>query len=795
MAHDPQAVTLQPGLGELLHFSQTLDSISGNCVTAVAANQLRQLQPTTSLAELEARFDATDELCILLERGTQPALDNFPDLDTPLRRLELGSAALNSEELHHVSIVLKTAAAVGKSFVEHTDLPYWQAAAGAWDPWPEGAQRIDAVIDDDLTIKSTASKQLQAIRRTIARQEAQVRKRLGDLHSQALTEGWGQEEPVAWREGRLVIALKTSHKRKIKGLVHGYSGSGATAFVEPLEVFERNNEIAALHEDERAEIARLLAELTDQLRPCAESLAACVAALYELDIHLALARWARQHKAVRPVIEAGGRLHLAQARNPVLVEHREVVPLDLQFGDRSKVLLISGPNAGGKTVVLLTVGLFAMLAQSGVFLPADEARLPLFYKLFADLGDRQSLENDLSTFSAHLTNLQTITRECDGDALVLLDELGTGTEPEAGAALGQTFLENIMANGAFCLATTHLNRLKLWAQDQEGIQNAGMEFDPAELAPTYKLQPGQPGASYALEIARRIGLEEELLTRAEELMPEAAVNLEELLVSLREDRAVVDRLQSRLAEQEQELRARESAISVKEGEIKATHRRARKDALHEAEQLVKDLNRQLERTITEVRTKGGSLTGDDIRQAKAEVSREKDRITAELRELAGEVVTDLAPADLKEGLWVNLRDQNRVGQVIKVSRGGKRVTLEVEGTRLTVSSEQLAAADPPQNSDEAAPQGMTRVNVSPAPGGYSLDLRGERGEAAVARVGQFIDQAIVGNLRELEIIHGKGTGILQKLVWELLEEHPQVLSYQFADFDAGGTGVTIVVLK
>ncbi|MCH8836425.1 MAG: Smr/MutS family protein [Candidatus Marinimicrobia bacterium] len=784
-----------PGLGETLHFRPALIIISGYCVTTAAREAVRSLWPITDRQALEQRFLATAELHQMVERSSLPPLGAFPDIRPALALLEKGGATLSAERLHQVRSLLQAAQPVYQFLREQKDIPYWRDQVTRLDPWPQGTDQIDLVVDDDLSIKSSASPELRHIREAVRRSEERVRRRLEELHAKALQAGWGQSEPIAWREGRLVIALKASHKRKIKGLIHGHSSSGATAFVEPLEVFDLNNEIAALQEEERAEITRLLAALTDALRPYSEPLGQCVETLHHLDMHLAQARWAHKLSAVQPSLVEQGELRLVQAVNPVLAEHREVVPLDLVLGGPERLLLISGPNAGGKTVVLLTVGLLVMLAQCGIFVPAKAAQMPLYQGLFADLGDRQSLESDLSTFSAHLTNLRDIAAHCTSESLVLLDELGTGTEPEAGAALAQTFLERIGQSGAWCLATTHLNRLKLWAQDAPGIENAGMEFDPRELRPTYRLLQGRPGASYALEIARRMGLDEELLSRAQELIPEAAVNLEELLVSLREDRAALDHRRQELAGSLKELEKRERKLARMEQEIKVAHRRAKQDALREAEQLVAQMNRRLEAAIAELRSKGAALSREDIRQAKELVTQEKERIQVAQEDLSEAQPAPLPPGEIQPGQWVTLHAQDRRGQVVRLSRNRRKVTVQVGGARLTVPLEQLAWAEPP--GDDEGPTSRTAAvrYKSSGAGGYRLDLRGERGEEAVARLDRFISQAIVADLRELEIIHGKGTGILQKLVHESLAEHPQVSSYRFANFDAGGTGMTVVELK
>ncbi len=794
-------------LGTLFHFSQVLASISELCVTPVARESITSLWPIVDLTTLHERYAATAELLGLLERESPPPLSSFPDIRPALERVAMGVDALGPEEFHRVRQVLQLLTPLEQFLNEQVDIPYWRGVTADLNPWPPGLAEINRVVEDDLsgapdeqtvpTIKSSASKTLQRIRSTITRREEQARSRLAALHRDALKAGWAQNEPIAWREGRLVIALKASHKRKLQGLIHGYSSSGGTAFVEPLEIFDINNEIAALREDEQAEEHRLLAALTTAIRPYCDDLVVSTELLYRLDAHLAQAHWAAHHQAIQPQLAQDSPLRVTGARNPVLAEHREVVPLDLSLGETERILLISGPNAGGKTVVLLTLGLFIMLAQSGLFVPAKRAELPLCQGLFADLGDRQSLENDLSTFSAHLLNLKSIAAACGRDTLVLLDELGTGTEPGAGAALGQTFLEEIMRKGAFCLATTHLNRLKLWAQGEAGVLNAGMAFDPEQLRPTYQLQIGQPGASFALEIARRMGLDDPLLKRAQALMPDADVNLEDLLVSLEADRARLDRQQAQLLDRAKEVTRQEQQVAARKAEVQATHRRARKDALQEAEQLVADMNRRLEATIAEIRRKGAGLAGTDIRRAKRTVAGERQRVADEQARLADEEPQLLAIEDVVPGMWVVLREQGHRGQVEQVSRGKKRVTVLVDGTHLVLPLDQLAPATVPSPAENPPEAGAAIRSGAALAGevGYRLDLRGWRGEEAVAEVDRFLNRAILANLPRLEIIHGKGTGILQKLVREFLAEQPQVKSFDFADFDAGGTGVTLVELK
>ncbi len=794
-------------LGELLHFTQVLESVGSFCVTGVARERINTIRPVTDLQQLSQRYTATAELLMLLERDSPPPLGSSPDIRPALQRLKLGASILTPEEFHQVRLVLQVLEPLHTFFRDQADLSYWSQRTNHFNPWSRGIAEINRIIEENLpdgtasqtvsAVKSTASRELQRLRAAISKLELQIRRRLDELHTQARQSGWAQDEPIAWREGRLVIALKSSYKRKLRGLIHGHSSSGATAFVEPLEVFDMNNELATLRDDEKTEELRLLSALTNTLRPFADNLALSAETLYHLDVHLAQARWAHKLEAVQPDLIPDGPLDLAGARNPVLAEHREVVPLDIRLDETERIIIISGPNAGGKTVVLLTVGLAVMLAQSGLFIPAKRATLPLFQALYTDLGDRQSLEQDLSTFSAHLSNLKGILSRCDHSTLVLLDELGTGTEPEAGAALGQTFLESIRDRQAYCLASTHLNRLKLWAQDEPGILNAGMAFDDRELRPTYRLEIGHPGASFALEIAQRLGLDEHLLQRAQALMPQAAVSLENLLVSLEADRADVQRLNSELSSRLTELEAREQQVSAREAELQAAHRRARKDALGDAEQMLSDMNRRLEAVIAEIRSKGASLTRDDIRSAKRTIAREMQRIADERSRLTEEEPDQLSMDDLQPGMWVTLKEQGRLARVEKRYPGRSRVTVNVEGMRLTLPVDQLVRGHEPQPERIESPPIKTagvKVEIQ-GPASYRLDLRGQRGDEAVAAVDRFLNRAILAGLSEVEIIHGKGTGALQERVQEFLQEHPQVKSFRFADFDAGGTGVTLVELR
>ncbi len=780
-------------LWELLHFDHVLSAIAENCVTAAGRELLLASAPLGDPDERSEALRATAELVQLLEAHSPPPFRAVDDIRADLSGRDKGGPPLSAEQFGSLRTLLLAATALQKFFAPRPELAHWSQAARSLQPWPDGMEAIDRIVDDDLTVKSSASPTLGKIRAAISRKEVQVRSRLAALHARALDSGWGQPEPVAWRDGRLVIALKASHKRKIKGLIHGYSGSGATAFVEPLEVFELNNEIAALAEDEQAEIIRVLTQLTAELGPYMAAVLEALAVIHSLDRHLAIARWSHANAAVEPRFSDDGSLTLRQARNPVLASHREVVPLDLSLSPRERLLLISGPNAGGKTVVLLTTGLLALMAHCGLPVPAREAIFPALDGLYADLGDRQSLTQDLSTFSAHLTNLKAIAAVVGPGSLVLLDELGTGTEPESGAALGQAFLEEIRARGALCLATTHLNRLKMWAQGEDGVVSGAMTFDNAELAPTFQLQLHQPGASYALEIAQRLGLDPKLLERARELIPDSAMEVEQLLVTLQNQRTQVAAETAALEARAADFEAREQSLRQREDQVAAAHRRAEKDALAEARELVSAINRRLEGVIAGIRSRDDQLTSDDIRRAKGEMAAIRAELDGRAEQLKGAAPAPLTADQLLPGQWVELRSQGRRGEIVRTSQGGRKVAVDIDGTRITVPVEDLLPAEPPQ---EPANEGHHAVTVELAgSAGFQLDLRGQRGDEAVAELDKFLNRAILADLHELEIIHGKGTGALQNRVHEALDEHPQVASFRFANFDAGGTGATLVTLK
>lgn len=792
----PITSTLQPwsdDLTELLHFDQVLAEIAKHCLMAAGRELVAALRPIPDPPIRAAHLDATRELVHLLEGHQAPPLALVDDLRPTLSGRDKGGAPLSADEFGSLRTLLLVSGQVAGFFETQEACSHWRSLSPQLIPWEDGPQAIDEIIDEDLIVRDAASPALRKVRQSIRRKERTARDKLNALHAKAMESGWGQAEPLAWRDGRLVIALKASHKRKIKGLIHDYSSSGATAFVEPLAIFDINNEIANLREEEAAEILRLLTALTDLLRPFMPSVMACQEILHRLDMHLAIAHWAHDLGATDPAFSTDGRLDLTAAINPILAQRREVVPLNLTLGPADRLLLISGPNAGGKTVVLLTVGLLAMMAHSGLPVPARDALFPELRGIYADLGDRQSLEHDLSTFSAHLTNLRDIAAACGPGTLVLLDELGTGTEPESGAALGQSFLETIRERGALCLVTTHLNRLKVWGQSEAGVISGAMSFDPDALEPTFELRLHQPGASYALEIAQRLGLDKAILERARDLMPDSALELEDLLVTLQTQRAALDKQADALARRTADINAREKMVTGKEEQLAKVRRRAEKAAVAEARQLVDGVNGRLERVIAEIRERDQELTADDIRKARGVVAAISADLQNRDRALKTAAPQPLGPDDLQPGTWVEVLSQGRKGEIVQVSRNGKKVTVSIGDTRVIVPSDQLAAADPPAQS-HATPVPQTLVSTG-GDVGYQLDLRGVRGDEAMQQLDRFLDRAILAGLQEVEIIHGKGTGVLQTLVHESLAEHPQVAEFHFADFDAGGTGATLATLK
>jgi DNA mismatch repair protein MutS2 len=774
---------------ELLEFPKILDELAGLCVSPEGAASLRAQPIVTDPEPLAGAHRLALEFRAILESGESfPGFD-FPDLDGAVSLLGKQGLQLEGEDLARMGrwilsglklkrAVLKTGGGSGLADI----------ASGI----PDLAlltRRIFRIVDHEGQLKEKQIPELAAIRDRIRRHRADADRSVRGLLDEHAYRAYWQTTTPTQRDGRVVLPLKAQYKGRVKGIVHEMSASGSTLFIEPLEVVEKNNAIVQEENLYKLEVRRILRQLTAEVSARAAEVALMVEKVAFLDTILARARYALLHACrCAETSQGGGGISLRAARHPLLGDR--VVPVSVSAGGDNGVLIITGPNTGGKTVSLKTVGLLALMNQFGMEIPAAEgSTLPLFDAIFADIGDEQSIAQSLSTFSAHVMNLAGIVRQATSRSLVLLDELGAGTDPQEGVALAMALLDHFLATGCIVMVTTHHGILKNYGATRPGAQNASMGFDHETLGPTYRILMGVPGESHALEIARRSGLPESVLASA--------------FSYLEDERTDISRLVSNLAERHQKLVVAEEEHKALEHSLREKWRTTDLKALalrqkelelrrHGLKEL-RDFLGQARKDWEAMREKGGAGGGTDFGRFAAGI---QERIAAEeLRiEREGESLTPAQSFEVTEGMEVIINRTGRRGKVVRKDKG-RRWVVETETLRLSLLPGELRPAG------EASPGASPLVSVSYTPASpidppvLELHLRGMRLEEAMRLVEKQIDSALLHGLREFSIVHGKGEGILRTAIHKYLRGLNVVEDFRFSPHEEGGFGKTNVTLK
>jgi DNA mismatch repair protein MutS2 len=652
-------------------------------------------------------------------------------------------------------------------------------------------QTLSSYFDDQGKLADNATPELARVRKRLREEESQMRRLTDRLFRQAADAGWVPEGISATvRDGRLVIPILAEHKRKLKGLVVDESSTGQTVFMEPVEVLEANNEIRDLQLAERREIIRILRELTDLLRSNLHHLQQGYTFLAVADFTYAKARLSLELEADLPELQQEPILRWQEARHPLLVLNlkgkRPMVPLNLTLDGADHFLLVSGPNAGGKSVCLKTVGLIQYMLQCGLLVPLDSrSRMGLFSNLMVDIGDQQSIENDLSTYSSHLRNMKLFTASADDQSMVLLDELGGGTDPNFGGGIAQAVLADLISKKCWGVATTHYHNLKVFASNTPGILNGAMLFDTTKLQPLYVLEVGKPGSSFALEIAQKIGFPERLLQDAEEIIGKDVAGLEKLIKKVAEDQQEIQRKTRTVAQREKELAALQERYQKLADELEARKKEILERARSEASLLLKETNREIEKTIRH------------IKENKAE-KKETKKVRESLKELSTKVATPQAKlevVELKVGDKVRIRGQEVTGTLLEIN--GKQTVIRFGEIRTVAKLDQLVRSDQVQEDPvvkKARSLGLD-LYARQATFNTTLDVRGKRVEEVLPILTQFIDDALLLAHGELRILHGKGEGVLRQVIREALKRNKHVASAADEHVERGGAGITVVVLK
>jgi DNA mismatch repair protein MutS2 len=775
-----------------LEFEKVRQRLLRYAASAPGRDLLERLPVRTSLASIQAEQDKVSEMKRLLEREEPLSLEGVHPIAEAASKAAIDGMMLGARDLLHVMMSLRAARLARAHLArQREEFPLLWEIGDAIGTDKVLEYNIDQAIDENGALKANASRELQSIRRAIADRYDDLRKRLASILRSVSDQGFSQDEIITTREGRMVIPVKSEHKNRVPGFMHSASSSGATVFIEPTETLELNNEIRSLGFQEQREIERLLRALTAQVGERKALLHGNLHLLAELDSLQARARYSLEILGIAPVFGRGGEIILRDARHPLLLMHHgraKTVPLTLSVGGETRTLLISGPNAGGKSVAMKTVGILVLMAQSGMHIPAgDGTTLPLFESLFVDVGDDQSIENDLSTFSSHLAHLKEIAELADARSLVLIDEIGSGTDPSEGGAIASAFLEMLTRRGCTTIATTHQGNIKVFAHETAGMANGAMEFDQATLQPTYRYLAGVPGSSYALAMAERLGFPAGIMSRAGELLGGQHARLESLVSDLesavqraRADRDAADAEKKRLQDLVAEYESRNKKLSAEIREVK-------KKAVDEAEAVVRNANALIEKTVRDIREQQASK--ETVREARTSVQ----SLQTELRELNRDLAVPAAPAEKPSvGTLVSFLDGGEAGELVEISPDGKTAIVLVGSIKMRVPAADLKPAKKRSPAPRWSP--VDSASEKPDEVRRELDLRGMTGDEALPLVDKFIDDAVLSGLHRIDIIHGKGTGALRKKVTDFLSAHPRVKSHRLGEWNEGGTGATVVEL-
>jgi DNA mismatch repair protein MutS2 len=796
---------------EVLEF-ETLRRLLARYVSSpLGQRELSRLEPHEDRLRLTEDLAETEEAIEYLRLASrpQPAMRGaaiglefagLPDVEPAVHKMRIEGASLDPQEVLGL-IALLDRAADAKSVLT--------AAAGRFPRLGRRAQAIgdfrallrelEGKIQPDGTLSDHASVALARLRRDIERQKKSIQESLERFLKAHREEGVLQEEFITIRNERFVVPVVAGQRRRLDGVIHGASSSGHTLFVEPLETIELNNELVRLSEEEAREAHRILIEITDRLRGHGESIRRTLAAMAELDWIFAKARFAQEFECSVP--RFGERLLLRDARHPLLEDvlrrqQKSAVPISLELTRDCRTLLISGPNTGGKTVALKTVGLLSLMAQSGLPVPAAEAEFPLFEQVLADIGDYQSIQENLSTFSAHVSNIGEMALDVTAQSLVLLDELGAATDPEEGGALGIAIVEHFRAAGAYTLVSTHLMALKVYGASTDGVVNGSMGFDETTLQPTFHLHLGLPGKSAGLEIATRLGMPEDIMLRARRSLSDRERDVARLLADLHRRIEETQELERSLREKIAETEKRQRELA-REWETRETAKL--KELERRTEQVLANFEEQAKEAIRQIVESG------ERRKAEQEALRRVSKVKRALREefLSTVLATQdearqgqIQPLRIEEGARVRVRDLREPARVRR-KLGNGRFEVEAGFLKMQVSEEDVVEVLPEGPETGARlPQGV-RDRPAPelAPLYQEINVIGRRAEEARDAVDEFLDRAVMATASKVRIVHGHGMGVLKKVVADLLSRHPHVAKFYPATQQEGGAGVTIVELR
>lgn len=771
-----------------LEFPKVLDLISRYAITESGRNKVLNLLPVNNPDYIKNEGELVNEAKELLNTVGYPPIEYLSEIFTVISETRIDGAVISGIKLLEILKLAKTSRLLRQFIFQESkeNSLLKQKASGLFaDKLFEN--RIEKIITEQGEIKENASTELARLRKEINNKKSELVKSINRIIKSLKEEDIVREDYLTLRDGRMVIPVKVEHKRHLRGFIHSESSTGQTVYIEPEETLDLNNDIISTSFAEKREIERILKELTKVIGQSAGQLKVSLEALAEIDSIFARAKYSLEIIGEFPGIENSKPLYLSEARHPLLLKklgRQNTVPLSFELNDIN-VVVITGPNAGGKTVVLKTIGLLNLMLQAGIHVPVNsESNFHIFDNILIDIGDQQSIEDDLSTFSSHLKNLTHIINSSDSKTLILLDEIGTGTEPAEGSALAASILDELQKKGSLVFATTHHGSLKVFAFNQKRMQNAAMEFDHSNLFPTYRFHLGIPGSSYAFEIAKRSGISESILDNAKKNIDDDKYSLERFLSELEEKSNKLNKKLNELEIENTRLKGLSALYKKSYEKIENEKKEILKKVKVESDLYLDNVNKQIEKVIKEIREK----------EASKEVIREAKKIIQDVKEENKNAFNFLNDKtndnrQYKVGDTVAIKNSSTVGKIVEINKEKVQATILVGSIKMKVKLSELIEAAESKSVQKEKFNNFPITEID-----YRLDIRGERPEEAEYKVIRFIDEAYQASLDRVEILHGKGTGALKKTVWDILKHHDKIKNYYFAAIEFGGDGITIVEL-
>jgi DNA mismatch repair protein MutS2 len=767
----------------VLEYDAIRQKVVAHCATPMGAERARQMTPRTDEEAIRVALQQTSEARRLIDLAEEMPLRGVQDVRSAASLARAGGI-LPPQSLLSIADTVESARRL-RSFLltREEKCPALCVLARQLEPLPEVVNEVRRCLREDATVADSASPELARIRQRLRHLHSRITERLQATLNSSRIRNMLQEPVITMRGDRYCLPVKAEYRAQFGGIVHDVSASGATLFMEPQEVVDLGNQIREAQIAEQNEVVRILAQLSALVGKYSDPILLTCDALGELDFINARARLSVEWDAIEPALNTQGKIRLRKARHPLLKP--PVVPIDVELGNRFRILLITGPNTGGKTVTLKTVGLLTLMMQSGLHVPADTGtEMAIFQNIFADIGDEQSIEQSLSTFSGHMTNIAAMLPHCDEHTLVLLDELGAGTDPAEGAALAQAILDYLLARQARVMATTHYGELKSYAYARQGVQNASVEFDLQTLRPTYHLRIGTPGSSHAIVIAQRLGLPPSVIETAQARLAGRETEATSIMRRLEEEQRHVEEARQAAEQERREAAALRQQLQQRLEQVESERQRLREEVTQEVQHRLHQILQQAEEAYRRLR--------EQPRENRAaQEARQQVRQAAEqMKQLLAPPAA--APTEIREGDTVKVTTLNVTGTVLQLTQD--EAVVQAGAIRVTVPREALRRIDEKPVSKAplvSVPVNLSRAaNISP-----EIMLRMQRVDEALANLDQYLSEAYAAGLQQVRVIHGKGTGTLRKAVREYLNTHPLVASYRGADATEGGDGVTIVTLK